>query len=1304
MRLRRLVAEQLESRNLFDGNGVEVTPTHVITAYDKVPRFAANAEYVAVSSGKWSDPLVWNRHVVPGVNAKVSIPHDIDVDYDLNSSVKLNAIEVSGRLDFETDVDTSLWLSELMVMPDGALTIGQTNHPVAQGISSEIVFVDAPLKTSTIDPAQYGVGLLVFGQVTMHGQPLDSTFVRVAGDALAGARQISLQKSVVDWRVGDSIVIPDTRHVNPLNSPGYYTYKPQWETRLITAVDGKFVTLDRALQYDHKGPRDADGFRTVNFDGDSLAAHVGNLSRNVVLRSENPSGVRGHTQYFANAGVDIRYVSFNELGRTRVGPLDNTKFDASGNVTHIGTNQVGRYSQHLHHVQGPQLGLHVVDGGPRYQWILIGNAINGSGKWGTAIHDSHFGLLQSNNYYNIDGAAVATEDGSEFGNLLNQNFVVRINGGAGSFDGFGLPSVDRGDLGDGFWFAGPLNIVQNNVVANAYHEAYTVWPDNTPNTRSSHLYREVEVPVSPGSPLTRTVNILEAPFDKFFGNEAYGATTTAVGIWGVGDRTNFPQAKGSNTLTNTVVWHVTGAGIVFYYASTYSIDGWIQRGDPYMIQRGAEDGGPSNPSIGAAMLFGGALAESAKVTRANIQNMTYGFVNRGRGLADELELSSSYFDNHYNVLSWPFAQEPIDGSRDFHMKNVRFGDAANPGSHNTIDMQWLPATEQTAITPESFNVTDFNGKAGVDLRVYYLEQAPGVVADKVPAGNTAVSKIAPTLERDGDNGQAATIRGKAMGITGLVFETGMSATPVLFANVESYFGKPTLFYTVLGKKTSVAGVQFVIAGRTINKSELSGIIDLDFISARGKYQIQGYVLGSSAQLSLSRELVLPLRTAPSAGNTNRAPVLAPIGEKNGVANSAMDFSLVASDPDFDELRFQVSGLPSTAQFDTRTGRFTWKPTNSEAGEYFTTFTVLDSKGLSASERVKISVAFDAVSSLVGSWPLNQVDTSSKTVDISVYGQHGSGTNVVPNLTKGLSFNGRDSRVTVNRSLAFQPSRALTISIEARPVGNQNNFSRMVGMETGSISGYELTVKDGGYSFDARGPLTGYWFSINTEKGLRQVSWRSQVWSKPSFDKVVGVFDGSKNGGWMAIYVNGALADELSEIGTTIKYPSFGTQQVLLGGRANQTQMFAGVLANAKIMLEPVTPGTSSDALGLRGAEGESPMTSATIEFQDVNADGHVSPLDALQVINFLKSYGSVELDAFMALRQDSDPNNGVDGDRQWRWLDVNRDGNISPLDALQVINRLNKGNDLSRFDTAIEQLVDSTFGLEDLRKKRVQQS
>ncbi len=47
----------------------------------------------------------------------------------------------------------------------------------------------------------------------------------------------------------------------------------------------------------------------------------------------------------------------------------------------------------------------------------------------------------------------------------------------------------------------------------------------------------------------------------------------------------------------------------------------------------------------------------------------------------------------------------------------------------------------------------------------------------------------------------------------------------------------------------------------------------------------------------------------------------------------MTFAMNATDPDLDELRYQASDLPPKALFDTTTGKFTWNPTNSEAGEY-----------------------------------------------------------------------------------------------------------------------------------------------------------------------------------------------------------------------------------------------------------------------------------------------------------------------------------------------------------------------------------
>ena len=52
----------------------------------------------------------------------------------------------------------------------------------------------------------------------------------------------------------------------------------------------------------------------------------------------------------------------------------------------------------------------------------------------------------------MDGAALATEDGSETNNEILHNFVMRTNGGTGDFNGLGVGDDDFGDLGDAFWF------------------------------------------------------------------------------------------------------------------------------------------------------------------------------------------------------------------------------------------------------------------------------------------------------------------------------------------------------------------------------------------------------------------------------------------------------------------------------------------------------------------------------------------------------------------------------------------------------------------------------------------------------------------------------------------------------------------------------------------------------------------------------------------------------------------------------------------------------------------------------------
>src|SRR5262249_25970340 len=112
-------------------------------------------------------------------------------------------------------------------------------------------------------------------------------------------------------------------------------YQAQWEELTSTSTSGSSVNLAQSLAFNHRGARDVDG--NLNF-----LPHVGNLSRNVVIRSANPSGTRGHVLFVHQADVDIRYTLFQDLGRTTIAPLDSTTFDGNGMPTHLGTNQIGR--------------------------------------------------------------------------------------------------------------------------------------------------------------------------------------------------------------------------------------------------------------------------------------------------------------------------------------------------------------------------------------------------------------------------------------------------------------------------------------------------------------------------------------------------------------------------------------------------------------------------------------------------------------------------------------------------------------------------------------------------------------------------------------------------------------------------------------------------------------------------------------------------------------------------------------------------------------------------------------------------
>jgi hypothetical protein len=92
-------------------------------------------------------------------------------------------------------------------------------------------------------------------------------------------------------------------------------------------------------------------------------------------------------------------------------------------------------------------------------------------------------------------------------------------------------------------------------------------------------------------------------------------------------------------------------------------------------------------------------------------------------------------------------------------------------------------------------------------------------------------------------------------------------------------------------------------------------------------------------------------------NTNRAPVLAAIGNKSVAENALLTFTISATDADGDTLTYSATGLPTGATFDAATRTFSWTPTYAQGGSYPVTFTATDngSPVQSASETITITV-------------------------------------------------------------------------------------------------------------------------------------------------------------------------------------------------------------------------------------------------------------------------------------------------------------------------------------------------------------
>lgn len=126
-------------------------------------------------------------------------------------------------------------------------------------------------------------------------------------------------------------------------------------------------------------------------------------------------------------------------------------------------------------------------------------------------------------------------------------------------------------------------------------------------------------------------------------------------------------------------------------------------------------------------------------------------------------------------------------------------------------------------------------------------------------------------------------------------------------------------------------------------------------SAAGTYNEVAFTVTDNGTPALSDTRTITITVT----NTNRAPELAAIGDKEVQAGKTLSFTVAATDPDADPLTYAVQNLPAGATFDSTTGAFSWTPADADAGSHAgITFSAQDNgtPPLSGTEAITITVS------------------------------------------------------------------------------------------------------------------------------------------------------------------------------------------------------------------------------------------------------------------------------------------------------------------------------------------------------------
>jgi G8 domain len=322
---------------------------------------------------RWSDASTWPDKKVPGKDANVTIDRDMNVVLDATPA-PLHGLTINGKLGFADDKDLELTAEWIMV--HGELEIGTEKAPHTRQatitFTNNVKDEDITGVGGNTDKVDRGI-MLMGGTLNLHGNRTN-TWTKLANTANAGATSIQVLNAA-GWRAGDEIVLAST------------DYDPrQAERRIISAIRGNTITLDKKLDYMH--------FGKITFDVDERG-EVGLLTRNIKLQASadaEQSFYGGHVMAMAASKMFVEGVEFNRMGQ---------------NMT------LARYPIHWHLI-GDAPGQYIRN-------AAIHNTYNRC----VTVHGTNFLRVENNVTYNTVGHCFFLEDGAEHGNEFIKNLAIQ---------------------------------------------------------------------------------------------------------------------------------------------------------------------------------------------------------------------------------------------------------------------------------------------------------------------------------------------------------------------------------------------------------------------------------------------------------------------------------------------------------------------------------------------------------------------------------------------------------------------------------------------------------------------------------------------------------------------------------------------------------------------------------------------------------------------------------------------------------------------------------------------------------------